>query len=514
MTNRVAFNGRILVLGFGGVSQCTLPLLLKHLDVPREKITILDMVENPERLRPILSQGVRFVQDRIQQERLAEQLASQVGPGDLIIDLAWNIACTDLLNWCHQHDVMYVNTSVEVWNPYDGAEEKPPTERTLYARHMDLRRMMKRWRKTGATAVLDHGANPGLVSHFTKTALVDLAQKLISEKPDDPRRPALEQALAADQFNRLAQLTGVKAIHISERDTQVSSRRRKGSEFANTWSVEGFYEEGIAPAEMGWGTHERVLPPDAHHHQEGPRNQICLERYGMNTFVRSRVPSSEIVGMVIRHGEAFSISEYLTVTDDAGRAVYRPTVHYAYLPCDYAVASLEELREQNYEMHASWRIMQDEIVSGYDELGVLLMGHDFNSWWAGTILEIDEARRRIPGQNATTLQVAASVLGAVLWMIRNPRHGVLLPDALPHREILDVAAPYLGKVVSIPIDWVPPVQDPTVADGDPWQFVNFLIEPLSRPARRRPKSRPMLVREYCDPFDAEFEQVVVGNSGN
>ena len=43
-------------------------------------------------------------------------------------------------------------------------------------------------------------------------------------------------------------------------------------------------------------------------------------------------------------------------------------------------------------------------VCGYDELGVLLMGHDFHSWWCGTILDIDEARRLVPGQNATTLQ--------------------------------------------------------------------------------------------------------------
>lgn len=512
MTKRVTFNGRILVLGFGSVSQCTLPVLLKHLDMPHDRITILDMVENKERLQPILAQGVRFVKDRIEQGRLPEQLATFVGPGDMIVDLAWNIACTELLDWCHQHDVTYVNTSVEVWDPYAGAEKAPPTERTLYARQMALRQLIAGWKKVGATAILDHGANPGLVSHFTKTALLDMAQRLLVEKPHDPRRESLERALADEQFNRLAQLTGVKAIHISERDTQVSRRRRSGNEFVNTWSVEGFYEEGIAPAEMGWGTHERVLPGDSHQHAEGPRNQICLDRFGMNTFVRTRVPSSEIVGMVIRHGEAFSISEFLTVADDAGRAAYRPTVHYAYLPCPSAVASLEELREQNYEMHDSQRIMNDEIVSGYDELGALLMGHDFNSWWCGTILGIEEARSLVPGQNATTLQVAASVLGAVLWMIRNPRRGVLLPDYLPHREILEVARPYLGKVVSIPINWVPPVQDPAVANGDPWQFVNFLLEPLSSHVNSHLPGRPMLVREFCDPFDASFEQLVTATA--
>src|ERR687895_416551 len=46
--------------------------------------------------------------------------------------------------------------------------------------------------------------------------------------------------------------------------------------------------------------------------------------------------------MVIRHGEAFSISEYLTVEEN-GEAVYRPTVHYAYCPADAAIASLHEL---------------------------------------------------------------------------------------------------------------------------------------------------------------------------
>ena len=48
---------------------------------------------------------------------------------------------------------------------------------------------------------------------------------------------------------------------------------------------------------------------------------------GMNTFVSSWVPPDHnIVGMVVRHGEAFSISEKLTIWQD-GKAIYRPTVH-------------------------------------------------------------------------------------------------------------------------------------------------------------------------------------------
>jgi homospermidine synthase len=349
--------------------------------------------------------------------------------------------------------------------------------------------------------VLDHGANPGLVSHFTRQALVDIGRKIVAEKPRDSRRAGIERALDRRAFAELAKLVGLKTIHISERDTQVSKLARRGGEFVNTWSVEGFYEEGTAPAEMGWGTHEKSLPAGAWQHREGPRNQICLERFGMNTFVRSRVPSSEIVGMVIRHGEAFSISESLTVHDDRGQAVYRPTVHYAYLPCEYAVASLDELREQNYQLHESWRIMNDDITTGYDEMGVLLMGHDFKSWWCGTILDIEETRRLVPGQNATTLQVAASVLAAATWMIANPKRGVLLPDELPYDEILATARPWLGIVPSLAIDWVPPnTESLDPASDQVWQFGNFLIEPLSGHLAASRAQGPQLVREFCDPM--------------
>ena len=53
---------------------------------------------------------------------------------------------------------------------------------------------------------------------------------------------------------RLAMQTGTKVIHISEKDTQITASPKPPTQFLNTWSVEGLYEEAIAPAEMGWGT--------------------------------------------------------------------------------------------------------------------------------------------------------------------------------------------------------------------------------------------------------------------
>src|SRR5258708_37918300 len=99
--------------------------------------------------------------------------------------------------------------------------------------------------------------------------------------------------------------------------------------------------------------------------------------------------------------------------------------------------------------------MDDEITSGIDELGVLLLGHHLNGWWVGSQLSIEETRQLVPGQNATTLQVAASVLGAITWMIANPRRGLLVPDDLDHRAVLSVANPYLGPCPSLQTAWTP-----------------------------------------------------------
>src|SRR4029453_18367102 len=135
---------------------------------------------------------------------------------------------------------------------------------------------------------------------------------------------------------------------------------------------------------------------------------ICLAQMGVKTWVRSWVPSGEITGMVVRHGEAFTISDHLTVWDGR-RPAYRPTVHYAYCPTDAAVSSLHELEMRWWDLQPEQRILSNEILHGRDELGVLLMGHDFNSWWTGSLLDIHEARRLVPGQKATTLQVAAAL---------------------------------------------------------------------------------------------------------
>lgn len=478
----IKFDGKILLLGNGAVSQCLQPLLLENLEMDFSRFTIMDFEDNRDKATKMLERGATFVQERITRENLGEVLGKYLGSGDMLIDLAWNIDGIEIMTWCNQNNVLYINASLELWDPYD--TNVPPIERTLYHRHMALRPVREKF-KGGPTAIIDHGANPGLVSHWTKLALEDITKNLINSDRDlGDRREKIQQALNDQNFPQLAMLTGTKVIHISERDSQITNKPKQVDEFVNTWSVAGFHEEGTAPAEMGWGTHERKLPSGAQVHKYGPGNQICLSRSGINTYVRSWVPSGEIMGMVVRHGEAFSISNFLTVWDN-DKPIYRPTVHYAYMPCDSALNSLYELKMRACELQSKVRILNDEISDGRDELGVLLMGHDLNAWWTGSLLSIQETRNLVEHQNATTLQVAASMLGAISWMVKNPNQGLNVPDDLPFREILEVANPYLGQIVSQQTDWNPLKNrfepfakwgNPVPGDEDIWQFDTFLVK--------------------------------------
>ena len=472
------FENRVLVLGAGSVSQCVLPLLVEHL-VDAKQITIVDMRDNRQRVSEVIAQGATYVQDQLTRENMDQFLSKFVSAGDFLLDLAWNIDANEIIEWAHDHGVIYLNTSLEEWDPYSAAVSRNPTERTLYWRHMKLRKLTDTWGGAGPTAIVEHGANPGLVSHLTKKSLFDIATRAIK---DGKAASGVSEALAVENFPALAQKLGVKVIHIAERDTQVSDKPKLLNEFVNTWSVEGFYEEGIAPAELGWGTHEKTLPVNAYQHESGPKNQICIAQPGATTWVRSWVPKMETTGMLVRHGEAFTISDHLTVWQD-GKAIYRPTVHYAYCPTDAAIASMRELEMQQWSITPNQRIMNEEIIDGEDRLGVLLMGHPYKSWWTGSLLSIHDSRKLIPKQSATTVQVASAVYAAVAWAMANPNAGYRVPDDLPWREVLGFAEKYWGGYYSEPADWDPLMHRNDLYKGwnnrkydesDPWQFGNFL----------------------------------------
>jgi len=310
------------------------------------------------------------------------------------------------------------------------------------------------------------------VSWLVKQALLNVAHDV---------GLSFEQPQTREEWAELMRRTGVKGIHVAERDTQRSREPRPEQVFVNTWSIEGFISEGLQPAELGWGTHEKWKPANAGEQKQGSKAAIYLLQPGGNTRVRTWTPTAQAhYGFLVTHNEAISIADFFTVRD-GDEVVYRPTCHYAYHPCDDAILSLHEMFGQAGRAQQTFHLLnEDEIVDGMDELGVLLYGHDKNAYWYGSQLSIEEARRLAPYQNATGLQVSSAVLAGMVWALENPEAGIVEADDIDFHRCLEIQRPYLGPVVGVYTDWNPLSGRPgffpeDIDSSDPWQFRNVLV---------------------------------------
>jgi homospermidine synthase len=464
----VAFRGRMVIVGFGSIGQGVLPLLLRHIDMTPEQITIVTAEERGHAEAEEL--GVRFLVKPLTRENYEAVLEPLLGKGDFLLNVSVEVSSVALIGLCWRKGALYLDTCIEPWPGGYTDPSLSPSRRSNYAlRESAL--ALRADKTTPPTAVLTHGANPGFVSHLVKEALLNIA-KDTGDAGAAPKTRA--------EWGALAERLGIKVIHIAERDTQASPRPKRPGEFVNTWSIDGFVGEGQQPAELGWGSHERHFPADGSRHDFGPGGAIYLNRPGAATRVRSWTPlEGPYQGFLITHGEAISIADYLTLRDGE-HLRYRPTVHYAYHPCDSAVLSLHEFAGKNWRLQSQKRLLVDEISEGMDELGVLLMGHARGAYWYGSQLSIEEARRLVPYNNATSLQVTAAVLAGVVWVMENPRAGIVEPDEMDFVRILKIMRPYLGKIVGAYSDWTP-LKDrarlfPEDIDADdPWQFKNFRV---------------------------------------
>jgi homospermidine synthase len=463
------FKGRLVMLGFGSIGQAMLPLLQRHLGIEGHRITIVKTSEDKSGIAAQF--GAQVFATPLSEGNCETVLEPLLDPGDFLLNLSVDVSSLALMRLCRKRGAFYLDTCNEPWPGRYDNPELPPSLRSNYA----LREEVLAWRldkRSGPTAVLTQGANPGLVSALVKQALLNMAADTWLEIKEPPA--------SYEEWAALARRLEVKVIHIAERDTQISPQRRQRGEFLNTWSVEAFIDEGLQPAELGWGTHERHWPADAKRHGFGSDAAIYLQRPGIATRVRSWTPlEGPYHGFLVTHAESISIADHLTLREN-GEVVYRPTVHYAYHPCDDAVLSLHECAGKNWQVQHRQRIMRDEITEGMDELGVLLMGNPKGVYWYGSRLTIGQARELAPYNTATSLQVVAGILGGMVWALRHPDAGLVEPDELDHQTVLEVAMPYLGEVVGVWGDWTP-LKDRSalfaelIDADDPWQFLNFRV---------------------------------------
>lgn len=465
---RDSLAGRLVMIGFGSIGKAVLPLLLRHLAIPPGRATIVKTRRDASGIAARL--GVEVIGKALDERNYEAVLKPLLEQGDFLLNLSVDVSSLALIELCRSRGALYLDTCNEPWRGRFRDPGLPASLRSNYALREEML-SFRRFHAGGPTAVITQGANPGIVSSLLKQGLREMAADTGVEAGAPTSR---------EEWAQLARRLDIRAIHVAECDTQVCARRKAVGEFVNTWSTQAFIDEGLQPAELGWGSHEKHWPADAARHASGCGAAIYLDRPGFGTRVRSWTPlQGPYHGFLITHAESISIADYLTLGEGDAPA-YRPTVHYAYHPCDDAVLSLHEIAGRNWQPQRESRIIFDEIASGIDELGLLLMGNPRGVYWYGSRLSIDEARRLAPYNNATSMQVAAGILAGMVWALRHPDAGLVEPDDLDHETVLEIAAPYLGPVVGVWGDWTPLqgrsalFSDP-VDTGDPWQFLNFRV---------------------------------------
>lgn len=469
---------KLILFGCGGVGCALLEMLWTpwaKKKFPVKNICIFDprdLSSEPKVFQLIKKGVVKHIQIEITKGNLLPLLEDNVRPKDIIVDVSYNIYFKPLIQWCINHNVRYINTSMERWPiKNENILGKNLYKRTLYHLHEIVKKMNKE-DKQYPTVVVEHGMNPGLITHFTKQGIKNVAKEVIDKAKQNRTKNkkiiSLIKAYKKDNFPLMGFLLGLETVHCSERDTQISNVERRSQEFMNTWGAYSFYGEGVDPVQLGYGTHERRLHNSSHPPKGLEQNQIFLPIRGVDLILQSYVPIEKgtIHGMAISHGENDTIGRSLSLYKNK-KLIYRPSNYYVYSPCEEAWNSIKEVQQNKYKMLETQHPLRGwEISSGVDAVGALLIfKHDpieyllYNkegsttSYWAGTILSIDEVRDLgIQYAGPTVIQVAISLIAVLVWIKQNPNNGICFPEDLPYDWVLDFCHQWLGTVF---MDWVP-----------------------------------------------------------
>src|SRR6202008_1178747 len=171
----VEFPGRILFVGFGSVGQGVLPLILRHIGIAPQRITIVtaDDKGNDEAAK----YGIKFIKERLTRENYRRVLNPLLGRGDFLVNVSVEVSSVALVKLCWEKGAMYIDTCIEPWPGGYTDPTVPVARRTNYELREEAL-ALRAGNERAPTAVLSHGANPGLVSHFVKQAMLNIAQDL------------------------------------------------------------------------------------------------------------------------------------------------------------------------------------------------------------------------------------------------------------------------------------------------------------------------------------------------
>ncbi len=213
----------------------------------------------------------------------------------------------------------------------------------------------RRWRCAPATR-----ARPRRCSRTAPTpdwCRISSSRRCSTSPPTPASMPASPEPRA--EWGELARRLGVKVIHIAERDTQVSQRAQGAGRVRQHLVGRRLRQRGLAAAPSSAGARtSAIFPRDGGRHDfgcvRGDLSDAPGRRHARAHLDAAR-PGTSTASDHARRGDLDR--RLLHACARARRCVYRPTVHYAYHPCDAAVLSVHEFAGRNYVLQERKRIM-------------------------------------------------------------------------------------------------------------------------------------------------------------
>lgn len=461
----IKFEGRIVQFGFGAVGKSFYEKISKEIKFNENKYFVITMdkfeFDAYVNLGGIVS---NFIVAEVTRDNFRQIFEQYLAEGDLLIDFADTVGTRDICTWCAEKNIMYLNTGEADW---------PDNWYSIFTEN-ELKNALKEKYRMDANVnrypiVLQHGNNPGLVSHFVKAAIEYVANTQYKKDKH------LKELIKAGKFNEVAKALGVKMIHVNDIDLQEVKDEYSDNILFSTWCTDSFWFEMLSEATINIGTHEKIDFEDECNFVNKEKGFLEFKKLAADKKCRTYYPGGEFEGFLVPHEETITIAKSLEVKEN-GQVTYRPTVMFLYSPCTYATNYFKNAKVNDYPNPSPDKpldienengtsiirgyvypqnfeiIYQEKIASGVEYVGILLIGDNFDPVWVGNRVEtafLNKDKKSSYWQTPTITPVAMSALSAVCWMLKNKENGgIYFPDDISdYKSIIKTAEKYISKTI-------------------------------------------------------------------
>src|SRR3546814_20598808 len=105
------------MIGYGSVGRCTMPLILRHIDMPADRITVVDGDDHTVDIAKYREMGVKYQVKPIVPGNMEEVLKAHLEAGDMLINLSVDVSSVALRSEERRVGKECVGTFSSRWSP-------------------------------------------------------------------------------------------------------------------------------------------------------------------------------------------------------------------------------------------------------------------------------------------------------------------------------------------------------------------------------------------------------------